>query len=251
MQTAIAQPQKVSLLHQYGQISAVRKRRRKPDVLPVLVDDPYAAGEKATLAQPPRGAKTLAGGEWVVPMKQPVEVYASRRSAVANLYGQGLIDKAMFAAALTYERVYATAMALPVKTVDPGNPVVSGGGGAREAIDAVIAASNELERIETYLCNRHGSECIALVRAVAAQGLTVERFARERGETGRVRVKWWGGLFRRALEVLAEASGQAVKNAYENREREETRLEREAKRRERKEREALKAKKQKRKEGRK
>ncbi len=215
---------KVSMLHHYG-------RRAAGAVLAILSDDPWAAEEPARRRPPPRGAQTANPGaaEWVAPPKRPIEVYASRRDVIAGMYARGQIDRAMFAAARDYERLYATAAALPVRTADPTRPAVSGAGrGAEEAIDAVRRAAARLRRIETRLARRYGVEAVLLVRDVIGRGQPVHAAAAGRGEGDRPRREWWGGLLRRALAALAEICGHAVEGAYDARRRSEARAARAA-----------------------
>jgi hypothetical protein len=136
-------PGKVSFLHHYA--SPKRGKRKEAPVLPILVDDPYALGEPAMLRQEPKKAETDNPdfSEWITPAKKPIEILVSRRDVIAGMYSRGQIDKAMFLAARDYERIYTVTMALPVKTIDPSTPVVSGGEG-NDAVDAVRAASDKL-----------------------------------------------------------------------------------------------------------
>lgn len=158
------------------------------------------------------------------------------------MFARGQLDKAMFLAARDYERTYALAMALPLKTVDPSAPVVSGGGrGASGMVDAVRDAADRLRRMERRLSQRYGGEAVALCREVLGGGLTIERAAARRGDGDRQRVAWWGGMFRQSLRELAEVCGFAVRGAYANRRRDEARREAERERAEQKDREAQRA----------
>jgi hypothetical protein len=119
------------------------------------------------------------------------------------MYARGQLDKAMFLAARDYERIYATAMALPVKTIDPSAPVVSGGSGTADLVDAVKDAADRLARMEGRLRKQYVAEAVTLVREVLGDGLTVERAARKRGDADKdLAIKWWGGMLRRSLQEL-------------------------------------------------
>jgi hypothetical protein len=226
-----AAPAKHSLIHLYAPLRPIKRgrakhRRKEPPVIPVLVDDPMAIGEDPFLRAPPKGAQTVSDrGELVVPHKKPVEVYTTN-NVIARMWMRGQIDKAMFSAARVYEQTYTAAMALKVKTVDPCAPVVSGGSSAADVIDGVLDATNHLERLEKGLRKRYGDEAVALVREVLGDGLTFEKAARRRGDGDRQRaVEWWGTMMRRCLQELAEASGNAVRGAYKNIQRQEERAE--------------------------
>lgn len=237
LQTASTSAPKVSLVHLYAPPSAQKKRRRKepPRVQPIIVDDPYALGEPAELRAPPRHAEKQGNEterEWIAPAKRPIEVLCSRRDVIAGMYRRGHMDKAMFLAARDYQRTYETAMAQAARSIDPSAPVVSGGGAGGDRIDGVIDAADALARIERRLSRRYGGEAVALVRQVLGQGFTIERAAQRRGDGDKSRVEWWGGMFRRCLEQLAEACGHAVNGAYRNRQRAEKRREDERKRQE-------------------
>lgn len=255
---AAATPRAHSLLDRYGPTKK-RARKEEPRVQPIVIDDPYAAEFPAVLREAPRSGdasitaqqksgikqgSAAASHEWIAPPKRPIEVLASSRDGLAGMFARRFIDKAMFLAGRDYQSVYELAAALRIKTVDPSMPPISGGSGG-EAIDAVAAAADRLKRIEARLAKSYGAEAVQFVREVLGDGLTVERAAVRRGEGDRPRVEWWGGLLRRCLRELAEASGFAVRGAYRNRAREAERLERERRREEKREREAAKAKRRK------
>lgn len=238
---AIPAPSKVSLLPQYAP-GGRRRDRKAPPIIPIVIDDPWPENAPAFLKGPPRKAQTVSerDREWVAPDKQPIEVYASRRDVIAGMYARGQIDRAMFLAARDYERIYATAMALPVKTIDPGKPMVSGGAGSADVVDAVKDAADRLRAMERRIARWNGADAVSVIRGVLVHGLTVDRFARRRGHGDQLGVKWWGGTLRRALEELASAAGYAVQDAYRNRAREEERRDRIAKAQERRDREKKK-----------
>jgi hypothetical protein len=67
---------------------------------------------------------------------------------------------------------------------------------------------------EAQLLKCHGIEALQLVRDVLGTGMTIESASAARGDTGKVRVSWWGGLFRRALRCMAVTFGYATAHAY-------------------------------------
>jgi hypothetical protein len=100
-------------------------------------------------------------------------------------------------------------------------------------IDQAIAARHELQHVEAQIARKHGREGVIPLRDALGRGITMENIAKERGEgSGQNVVAWYGGLFRRYLRHLAEVTGFAVRNAYENQRREDARQTRERERQE-------------------
>lgn len=231
-QQPASSPAKVSLLPQYAGISAVRKKNRKaPEDIPVAIDDPWPDQAPAFLKAPPKQTETVNPEEveWIVPGKPLIEVRASRRDVIAGMYARGQMGKPEFDAARDYAQTFAVAMALPVKGVDPSNPAVQGGGGGVGPIDAVVAASERLQRIERRLTRAYGNKAVTLARDVIGRGVTVRNAAKLYARDGTATeesVRWWGGTLREVLQELAEITGHAVRGAYRNRAREEERRDR-------------------------
>jgi hypothetical protein len=224
-------PAKVSLLPQYGPQAKSRKKDRKaPAVVAITIDDPWPDSAPAFLKEPPKKTAGRNGHvcEWIVPVKKPIEVLASRRDVIAGMYARGQMGKPEFFAARDYAQTFATAMALPVKGVDPSAPVVSGGNNGHGAIDAVMAAGDRLKRIERGLSRAYGEAAVRLVRDVVGRGLTIEKATLRAmlSACDPAAVRWRGGLLRESLKELAELCGYAVRGAYANRGREERRRER-------------------------
>jgi hypothetical protein len=122
-----------------------------------------------------------------------------------------------------------------VKSVDIEAPVISGGQRDYAAgIDQALAALDELQHIEVQLQRKSGEDGVTLLRDVLGRGITIENAAKERGKGDGARVSWWGGTFRRCLRHLAEITGFAVRNAYENQRREDARQAKERERQEKK-----------------
>lgn len=240
-------PRAHSLLDRYGPAKK-RARREEPRVQAVVIDDPYAADFPAALRDRPAATKARNDGyaEWVAPPRRPIEVLASARDVVADMFARRTIDKAMFLAARHYEQTYDTAMSLKIKTVDPSMPPISGGTGGN-MIDAVRDARVIMRRMNRRLAKVYGSEAVTLVREVLGAGLTIQRVATTRGEGTKTGRLYWGRLFGRCLRELAETSGFAVRGAYRNRAREAERIEKARRRAEKRER--AEAKKPKRKRG--
>jgi hypothetical protein len=91
-------------------------------------------------------------------------------------------------------------------------------------IDRALAASHELRHLEAQLSSKLGEDGVMLLRDVLGRGITVENAAKERGEGDAQRVSWWRGTFRRCLRHLAEITGFAVRNAYQNQQHQDARL---------------------------
>lgn len=229
---------KVSLLPQYAPAGGKgrRRERKAAEVIPVAIEDPWPEHAPAFLREPPKRAQSRNGeaAEWITPEKPKIEVLASRRDVIAGMHRRGWMDDAMFYAARDYQRTFETALALPIKTIDPSRPVVSGGTGrAAEVVDAVREAAVRMARIERGISRRYGAEAVAFCRDVLGQGLTIERAAHRRGDGDKERVRWWGTTMRKCLETIAEGAGYAVHGAYKNRRRQDKRREDERERQER------------------
>lgn len=236
LQSATPSPAKHSLLQQYAALKPVKARGRrneKPQVQPILVDDPMSLDEPAVRRGPPPRAETVSGDvrEWIAPARKPIEIFASKRDVIAGMYARGQIDKAMYLAARDYQTVFETAMSLSVRGIDPSAPVVSGGAG-NEMLDAVAEATRRLARFERRLARQHGADGVAIMREVVGEGSTTERYAKRRGHGDKQAIGHWGFTLRRAMQTLAEATGYAVRGAYANRRRQEERRERQRRREE-------------------
>jgi hypothetical protein len=158
---------------------------------------------------------------------------ASSRDVIAGMFARRQIDDAMFQAARRYQRLAdQAAWAASVKSVDIAAPQIQGAQRDYAAgIDQALAARDELQAIERQLGRKLGEDGVTLLRDVLGRGLRIEDAAKERGEGEPVQVSWFGGFFRRCLRHLAEVTGFAVRNAYENQRREEKRQDEEQQRR--------------------
>src|SRR5438105_691375 len=63
--------------------------------------------------------------------------------------------------------------------------------------------------LDVAVGRRHGLEGIAIVRDVLGESLAIDTAASRRGAARDREVRWWGGLFRRCLNVLAARLGYA------------------------------------------
>jgi hypothetical protein len=240
-----------------GRASRMGKSRKKPtlpkvrslldhyrqhtgrQIAAIEIDDPYATPQHETaalVARPGRGAADSpdAPCEWLAPRRERIKVMASTRDVVTGMFARRQIDDAMFQAARNYQRLHERAGQLgSVRSIDLSAPQVSGRlRGDFEHLDVQLRALHELQHVEAQLLRKTGEDGVALLRDVLGRGITVENAAKERGDDDEARVRWWGGTFRRCLRHLAEVTGFAVKNAYENIKREDARQDEQRRRQE-------------------
>jgi hypothetical protein len=204
-----------SLVHQYGGRTIPKNAR----IAAIDIDDPYSmpADVEATLALPPRGARTATGpATWEAPPRPKIRVIAALRDEVAaKMFARHQIDRACFLAARDYQRIHELAAAVHVKSLDPSMPPISGGRNDDfEGVDIQRRAVNDLRRIEARVEKVYGGEGVQLVRDVLALGKPLERAAAERGDGSKQGARFLGGLFRRCLRCLAVACGFASAGAY-------------------------------------
>jgi hypothetical protein len=66
-----------------------------------------------------------------------------------------------------------------------------------------------IRKVEERLVHRYGVEGLSVCRAVLSERQSVEATARARGAESEREIRFWTGLFRKCLDVLAAAFGFA------------------------------------------
>ena len=94
-----------------------------------------------------------------------------------------------------------------IHSVDLGKTKVSGGLPPDPLPESRQKAMKWLRVAEEAVVRRHGSEGLGLTRAVLCDRQSVEQTARLRGAETDREVWFWSRLFRRCLDVLAQAFG--------------------------------------------
>jgi hypothetical protein len=97
-----------------------------------------------------------------------------------------------------------------IHSVDLGKTKVSGGLPPDPLPESRQKAMKWLRVAEEAVVRRHGSEGLGLTRAVLCDRQSVEATAKSRGAETDREVWFWSRLFRRCLDVLAQAFGFAT-----------------------------------------
>jgi len=169
-----------------AEAAAVHDRRARglnAEVADIEVDDPYATkvGEKI------RVLRTL------------------RADPLARLHSHKQIDEAQYRAGRAFQRDSETA-ARGVRSVDLARERVDGGAPAEPLTDAQVRARKRLSEMERVL----GRTMHRVTQAVLVQGMNMETVAQQVfNREGEVSAKYYGRLFRDALDVLAGEYGLA------------------------------------------
>ena len=160
-----------------------RARGANADVAEIEVDDPYATkpGEKI------RVLRTL------------------RADPLARLHSHKQIDEAQFRAGRAFQRDCETA-ARGVRSIDLARERVDGGAPVEPLTDAQVRARKRLTEMERVL----GRTMHRVTQAVLVEGMSMETVAQQLfNREGEVSAKYYGRLFRDALDVLAGEYGLA------------------------------------------
>lgn len=170
--------------------AAVHDRRatdlgRQAETAEIDVDDPYA---------------TVAG--------EKIRVLRQLRSdPLARLHAHRQIDEAQYRAGRAYQRDWETAER-GARAIDPTREAVDGGRMAEPLSDAQGRARKRLVQIERTL----GKTMHRVTHAVIVEGMNMETLARRLFNLeGQVSERYYGRLFRDALDVLAVEYGLASK----------------------------------------
>jgi hypothetical protein len=153
------------------------------EVAEIEVDDPYAtkAGEKICVL------RTL------------------RSDPLARLHNHKQIDEAQYRAGRAFQRDCETA-ARGVRSLDLSRERVDGGTLAEPLTDAQVRSRKRLSELERVL----GRTMHRVTHAVLVDGLSMETVAQHLfNREGEVSAKYYGRLFRDALDVLATEYGMA------------------------------------------
>ena len=153
------------------------------DTAAIDVDDPYATkpGEKVRVQR------------------------QLRADPLARLHSHGQIDQAQYEAGRTYQRDCET-LSRGVRSVDLTRERVDGGAPGEPLTDAQIRARKRLTEMERAL----GRTMHRVTQAVLVERMSMETIAAQLfGRAGEASVKYYGRLFRDALDVLAAEYGLA------------------------------------------
>lgn len=153
------------------------------EVAAIDVDDPHAArsGEKITVLR------------------------QLRSDPLARLHAHRQIDEAQYRAGRVFQRDCEIAVR-GVRALDPTRERVDGGALAEAVTDTQMRARNRLIAMERVL----GRTMHRVTRAVLVDGMSMETLAKALFDReGEVAVKYYGRLFRDALDVLAVEYGLA------------------------------------------
>lgn len=168
-------------------VSAQDRRARElplqADVAEMDVDDPSAT-------------KT---GEKVRVLRQ------LRSDPLARLHSHKQIDEAQYRAGRAFQRDWETA-SRGIRSLDVSRARVDGGAPGEPLTDAQVRARKRLTEAERVL----GRTMHRVTHAVLVDGLSMETLAEHLfNRTGEVSTKYYGRLFRDALDVLATEYGLA------------------------------------------
>lgn len=156
---------------------------RNGEVAAVVVDDPYAtrAGEKITVLR------------------------QLRHDPLARLHSRKQIDEAQYRAGRAFQRDWETAEG-GVRALDPTREHVDGGQCAEPLFERQARARKRLVALEGVL----GRTMHRVTHAVLVDGMSLETLAQRLfSREGEASEKYYGRLFRDALDVLAEEYGLA------------------------------------------
>ena len=157
----------------------------KADVASIVVDDPYATE----------------AGETIVVTRQ------LRGDPLARLHSHRQIDDAQYYAGRAFQRDWEVAQR-GVRSLDPTREAVDNSLVIDPLTDKQISAQARLAGVRNAL----GRKMHAAVHAVLIDGATIETLANVNGRGGETWFKYYGRLFRDALDVLAveyKLAGQA------------------------------------------
>ena len=128
-----------------------------------------------------------------------------RADPLARLHSHKQIDEAQYRAGRAFQRDSETA-ARGVRSVDLARERVDGGAPAEPLTDAQVRARKRLSEMERVL----GRTMHRVTQAVLVQGMNMETVAQQVfNREGEVSAKYYGRLFRDALDVLAGEYGLA------------------------------------------
>lgn len=150
-------------------------------VVPVVVDDPFARGEKIAV------------------------VRSIRDDILAEMLSRCEIDRAQYDAGRQYERYVERAAIGNVQAIDPSKESVDGGRGYEGLTDAQIDAVRQLHEAARVL----GARGEALVRFILVDRMRFNRLGLNRRETDRERVRFFT-----YLDVLAQFWGCATRKTF-------------------------------------
>ena len=158
---------------------------RHGEVAAVVVDDPYAtrAGEKITVLR------------------------QLRSDPLARLHSRKQIDEAQFRAGRAFQRDWET-VERGVRALDPTRERVDGGQRTEPLFERQARARKRLVALEGVL----GRTMHRVTHAVLVDGMSMEDLAQRLfSREGEASAKYYGRLFRDALDVLAVEYGLAGK----------------------------------------
>jgi hypothetical protein len=137
---------------------------------------------------------------------QKIRVLRTFRSdPLARLHSRKQIDEAQYNAGRAYQRDVQIAERF-VRSLDLSRERVDGGAPPEPLTDAQVRAQKRLTGLERVL----GRTMHRVTRAVLVEGLSMETVAQRLFDRdGELSVKYYGRLFRDALDVLAEEYGLA------------------------------------------
>ena len=139
---------------------------------------------------------------------QKIRVLRTLRSdPLARLHSHRQIDEAQYRAGRAYQRDVETAERF-VRSIDLTRERVDGGTPAEPLTDSQVRASKRLTDLEGVL----GRTMHRVTQAVLVEGMSMETVAvRLFNRGGEASVKYYGRLFRDALDVLAVEYGLAAR----------------------------------------
>jgi hypothetical protein len=187
------------------------------------IEDPYtpagyldAEGNldaTAHLASARHSDGTVAEGApgWSPPRRPLITVIrALRDDPIGRMHSRHQIDEAQYQAARAFQEAADKATLGAVRTLDWTRTPVSGGIAPDPLTPGRQRAMKWLRVAEEAVVRRHGSEGLGLTRAVLCDRQSVEATAKSRGAETDREVWFWSRLFRRCLDVLAQAFGFAT-----------------------------------------
>jgi hypothetical protein len=134
---------------------------------------------------------------------------ALRSDPLARLHSHKQIDEAQYRAGRAYQRDVETAERF-VRSLDLTRERVDGGAPAEPLTDAQVRARRRLSELERVL----GRTMHRVTHAVLVDGMSMESVAQRLfNREGEVSAKYYGRLFRDALDVLAGEYGLARRGA--------------------------------------
>jgi hypothetical protein len=168
---------------------------------------------EAELAPVRHSDGTLSEGApaWHPPRRPTARVVVSLRGdPIGKMFARHQIDEAQYKAARSFQQLFDRATIGGVAVADLLRPKVDGGRIPDPLSAGRMAATKQLHNAERTITDRHGFVGLSLIRCVLTGGKSLDKAARDFGALSTLERRWWGGLLRRCLDVLAQTLGFAT-----------------------------------------